>query len=173
MGFLFHNCNYVIWISSVAMNPKFKIALLLTCLSSSFGTAFAETVNLTCTKTLDGLSKDYNITLVGDKAGSKGAIYFDDKNLVQSTIEGQTNVVNHVSIGSSYIKYEYTMYFKPMVIAGNSYGAGRTVVSVEISRTTGKSLVSTSRFGSDVMTVEFGSGDNKNEFCRARTANKF
>lgn len=133
----------------------------------------AETVNLTCTRTVGNLTKDYNLTIVSASANSKGAVFIDDKSLLIANADGQTNVLDYVTIGSSTVKYKYTMYFKPIEIAGIAYGAGRTETAVEISRATGKAWIYTNRYGSDLMTITFGATSNDNETCRLRSANKF
>lgn len=135
--------------------------------------ALAETIALTCTITVGKLSRDYNLKVISPSEKSKAAVYIDDKNLLLSSVQGQSIVLDYVSIDPSNIKYKYTMFFQPTEIAGVAYGAGRSEITVDISRSTGKAWVYTNRYGTDLMTVSFGPASNEIETCRARSANKF
>jgi hypothetical protein len=100
----------------------------------------AETITLNCTRVERDLTEEYVMKVVAPTEGpkgSKGKVYFDERDLDQLGSDGRQEVKN-VAITKDKISFLTDTSFPPEEFDGVRYGAGTVVSLTMISRATGE-----------------------------------
>lgn len=124
------------------IHPFHTTHLLLGLLALTIPACFvsAETITLNCTRVERDLTEEYVMKVlapVDGPKGSKGKVYFDERDLDQLSSDGRQEVKN-VAITKDKISFLTDTSFPPEEFDGVRYGASTVVSLTIITRATGE-----------------------------------